>query len=221
MSEMKIINLVDIHGNIKPVEKIVDALRSADLVIVAGDLTQFGGEKDAEEVIEAVGKYNKNIVAVTGNCDRKEVDEYLNTRNMNIHGRSVNINGLSIIGAGGSLPCPSPTPNVYTEEEYEGIFEDSIENLSDGKPVILVSHQPPYGTLNDTISTGAHVGSRTVREFIERRQPLVCLTGHIHEAPGIDTLGHTKIVNPGPLGTRSYAYLDITDKINTLEIRKF
>jgi hypothetical protein len=60
-----------------------------------------------------------------------------------------------------------------------------------------------------------------VREFIERRKPLVCFTGHIHEAPGIDTIGETRIVNPGPLGTRSYAYLDITDKINTLEIRKF
>ncbi|MFI5322707.1 MAG: metallophosphoesterase [Thermodesulfobacteriota bacterium] len=218
---MIILNIVDIHGNTKPVEKIGITLSSADLIIIAGDLTQFGGVKDAEEVIEAVGKYNTNILAVSGNCDRKEVDEYLSARNMNIHGRSVRINGLSIIGAGGSLPCPSPTPNVYTEEEYSGIFEDPIADPNDGNPVILVSHQPPYGTLNDTISNGMHVGSKTVREFIERRQPLVCFTGHIHEAPGIDTVGHTKIVNPGPLGTRSYAYLDITDKINTLEIRKF
>jgi uncharacterized protein len=218
---MIILNIVDIHGNIKPVDKIGDALSSADLIILAGDLTQFGGEKDAEEVLEAVGKYNTSILAVSGNCDRKEVDEYLNARNFNIHGRSVKVNGLSIIGAGGSLPCPSPTPNVYTEEEYEDIFEDSVESVNNGEPAILVSHQPPYGTLNDTISSGAHVGSRTVREFIERLQPLVCFTGHIHEAPGIDTVGHTKIVNPGPLGTHSYAYLDITDKVNTLEIRKF
>ncbi len=218
---MIIVNIVDIHGNIKPVDKIGDVISSADLIIIAGDLTQFGGEKDAEEVIGAVEKYNTSILAVTGNCDKKEVDGYLDSRNMNIHGRSVNIDGLSFMGAGGSLPCPSPTPNVYTEEDYVEIFEESVEGSDDGLPAILVSHQPPYGTLNDRISNGTHVGSRTVREFIERHKPLVCFTGHIHEAPGIDTLGSTKVVNPGPLGTRSYAYLDVTDRINALEIRKF
>lgn len=218
---MIIVNIVDIHGNIKPVGKIGDVISSADLIIIAGDLTQFGGEKDAEEVIGAVEKYNTSILAVTGNCDKKEVDGYLDSRKMNIHGRSVNIDGLSFMGAGGSLPCPSPTPNVYTEEDYVGIFEESVEGSDDGLPAILVSHQPPYGTLNDRVSNGTHVGSRTVREFIERHKPLVCFTGHIHEAPGIDTLGSTKVVNPGPLGTRSYAYLDVTDRIKALEIRKF
>lgn len=217
---MKIINIVDLHGNIKPIDSIGDALASADLVIIAGDLTNFGGAEDAREVLEAVGKYNKNILAVTGNCDKKEVDEYLLAKNMNLHGKTVDIDGISFTGAGGSLPCPSPTPNVYTEEEYGKIFEGAKAG-ADGGPGILVSHQPPFDTLNDKISNGAHVGSKTVREFIERYQPLVCFTGHIHEAPGIDTIGGTKIVNPGPLGTRSYAYLDVTDGINELEIRKF
>jgi Icc-related predicted phosphoesterase len=139
---------------------------------------------------------------------------------MNLHGKTVDIDGILFTGAGGSLPCPSPTPNVYTEEEYGEIFE-GVKAGANGGPVILVSHQPPFDTLNDKISNGAHVGSKTVREFIERYHPLVCFTGHIHEAPGIDTIGGTKIVNPGPLGTRSYAYLDVTDGINELEIRKF
>lgn len=217
---MKIINIVDIHGNIKPIDSIGDALASADLVIIAGDLTNFGGAEDAREVLEAVGKYNKNILAVTGNCDKKEVDEYLFAKDMNLHGKTVDMDGISITGAGGSLPCPSPTPNVYTEEEYGEIFEGANAD-ADGGPGILVSHQPPFDTLNDKISNGTHVGSKTVREYIERYQPLVCFTGHIHEAPGIDTIGRTKIVNPGPLGTRSYAYLDVTDGINELEIRKF
>ncbi len=217
---MKIITMADIHGNVKPIGVIGNALSSADLVIIAGDLTHFGGGKEAEEIVSAVSKYNKNILAVTGNCDTKGVDEYLDSVNMNIHGRTVNVNGVSFTGAGGSLPCPSPTPNVYTEEEYAEIFEGTKANAEDILN-ILVSHQPPYGTLNDTLNNGAHVGSRTVRDFIERQKPLVCFTGHIHEAPGIDAIGETKIVNPGPLGTRSYAWLDVTDKINALEIRKF
>jgi hypothetical protein len=171
-------------------------------------------------VLEAVGKYNGNILAVTGNCDTKEVDEYLTSLKINLHGKSVSVDGVSFTGAGGSLPCPSPTPNVYKEEEYEALFERTKAEVDAG-PDILVSHQPPYGTLNDRLNNGTHVGSRAVREYIERRKPRVCFTGHIHEAPGIDSLGVTNIVNPGPLGTRSYAFLDITDGINELEIRKF
>lgn len=218
---MKIINIADIHGNLTPIDGLGAVLCPVDLVIISGDLTHFGDGRDAGDVISAVAKYNRNILAVSGNCDTKEVDEYLNAKGFNLHGRSVNLNGISFTGAGGSLPCPSPTPNVYTEEEYAEIFGKALYGSGGAAPLILVSHQPPYHTLNDMLTNGAHVGSRTVREFIERHKPLVCFTGHIHEAPGIDTIGETRIVNPGPLGTRSYAYLDITDKINTLEIRKF
>ncbi len=218
---MKIINIADIHGNLTPIDGLGAALCPVDLVIISGDLTHFGDAGDAEDVISAVAKYNRNILAVTGNCDTRGVDEYLNAKGFNLHGRSVKINGISFSGAGGSLPCPSPTPNVYTEEEYAGIFEASLGDSGDAPSRILVSHQPPYNTLNDMLTSGAHVGSRTVRQFIERCKPLVCFTGHIHEAPGIDTIGETRVVNPGPLGTRSYAYLDVTDKINVLEIRKF
>lgn len=218
---MIITYIVDIHGNTKPIDELGEALSTSDLVIVGGDLTQFGGEKDARDIIESIKTYNEEILAVTGNCDTKEVDDYLFAGNMNLHGQSVKLDSLSIIGAGGSLPCPTRTPNEYSEEEFTGILAKSIGGSDTGVPVILVSHQPPLNTTSDKVSSGDHVGSASVREFIEKTQPLACLTGHIHEAPGIDEIGVTKIVNPGPLGTRSYAYLDVTDKINTLEIRKF
>lgn len=217
---MIIVIITDIHGNTSPLNTLGKALSEADLVIIAGDLTHFGGEKEARQVIDAVSRYNNNILAVTGNCDTKEVDDYLSTLGINLHGRSVRQNGLNIVGAGGSLPCPSPTPNVYSEEEFAAIFEQSVEGTDNNAPMILVSHQPPLDTKNDMLTTGEHVGSRSVREFIEKYRPLVCFSGHIHEAPGIDEIGVTKIVNPGPLGTRSYAYLDIEDgEIKTLEIR--
>ena len=86
---------------------------------------------------------------------------------------------------------------------------------------IVLTHKTPKGTLKETITSGAHDGSTAVRTFIEQYHPLVCFTGHIHEAPGIDKIAGSKIVNPGPLGTRSYAYMDVTDTIRALEIRKF
>jgi Icc-related predicted phosphoesterase len=218
---MIIVSIVDIHGNSAPIDLLKEPLSAADLVLIGGDITHFGGEEKAREVIDKVRWYNPNVLAVTGNCDTKEVDDYLYRENINLHARSFRQNGVCIVGAGGSLPAPSPTPNVYSEEEYEAILETGLEGCDMTVPMILVSHQPPIGTLNDTISSGAHVGSSAVRTFIEQYHPLVCFTGHIHEAPGIDKIAGSKIVNPGPLGTRSYAYLDVTDTVRTLEIRKF
>ena len=216
---MIVINIADIHGNAAPLSEMGDILSSADLILLSGDITHFGGRKEASQIINQIRRYNSNILAVTGNCDTNEVDTFLEKENIHIHGRSIDIEDVTIFGAGGSLPCPKPTPNIYTEQEYAEILGSSIQGIEENSPKIMLSHNPPFNTLNDTLGAGGHVGSKVVREIIEKVEPLVCFTGHIHEAPGIDEIGITKIVNPGPLGTRSYAYLDITDKINTLEIR--
>lgn len=217
---MIVINIADIHGNAAPISEMGEVLSSADLVLLSGDITHFGGQQEASEIIDKIRVYNSNILAVTGNCDNDDVDIYLEKENMQIHGRSIDFEDVTIFGAGGSLPCPKPTPNIYTEVEYAGILGSAIQGIEESSPKIMVSHNPPINTLNDKLETGGHVGGKVVREIIEKIEPLVCFTGHIHEASGIDEIGVTKIVNPGPLGTRSYAYLDITDKVNTLEIRK-
>lgn len=217
---MIIINIADIHGNAAPIPEMGEVLSSADLILLSGDITHFGGEKEASAIIDQIREYNTNILAVTGNCDHQDVDSYLDAENIQIHGRNIDFNGVTVFGAGGSLPCPKPTPNVYTEDEYSDILNSSINGLDSNSPKIMVSHNPPINTSNDTLASGGHVGGKVTREVIETIQPLVCFTGHIHEAAGIDEIGRTKIVNPGPLGTRSYAYLEISDKIETLEIRK-
>ncbi len=217
---MIIINIADIHGNPAPIQEMGEVLSSADLILLSGDITHFGGEEEASAIIDQIREYNPNVLAVTGNCDNKDVDSYLDRENIQIHGRNIDFGGVTIFGAGGSLPCPSPTPNIYTEEEYEDILGSSTKGLGGSSPKIMVSHNPPINTLNDTISSGPHVGGEATRKVIEDIQPLVCFTGHIHEAAGIDEIGVTKIVNPGPLGTRSYAYLEVSDKVDALEIKK-
>jgi Icc-related predicted phosphoesterase len=86
---------------------------------------------------------------------------------------------------------------------------DALENLaaqtSPGETVFLL-HSPPRGTACDMIAPGAHVGSRAIRAFVERHQPPLVLSGHIHESPRVssayrDAIGHTTIVNPGQFGT--------------------
>jgi len=70
------------------------------------------------------------------------------------------------------------------------------------KRAIYVMHSPPYGTRLDLIEGGKSAGSRSIKTFVERNQPLLTLHGHIHESPNLsgaymDRIGETLSVNPG------------------------
>jgi Icc-related predicted phosphoesterase len=67
---------------------------------------------------------------------------------------------------------------------------------------ILVTHCPPADTRCDVLYDGRHAGSKAIRRWIERWQPMLALHGHIHESPEmsgsfVDRIGTTITVNPG------------------------
>lgn len=82
---------------------------------------------------------------------------------------------------------------------------DRISAMVTG-PFILVAHSPPYDTPLDTLYSGGHVGSISIRRFVERwsrsGELLGSFHGHIHESPtrsgSTSTfLGNAICVNPG------------------------
>jgi len=82
---------------------------------------------------------------------------------------------------------------------------EALANTIDPAATIFVCHTPPHGTRCDMIGAAQHVGSRALRGFVERHQPPLLLSGHIHESPRVsssyrDTIGRTVIVNPGQFG---------------------
>ncbi len=218
---MKIIALPDLHNGVSSLPQIGQALAEVDLVLLAGDLTDGGSAAHAERVIRMVRKYNSSILAVPGNWDRPAVEAYLTQEGINLHRRHVLIDHLAFIGIGAALPGPIRTPNECEEHEFERFFEEATCDLDPGIPKILVCHQPPYNTRNDLTQGSAHAGSQAVRQFIERSQPWICFTGHIHEGNGIDRIGETRVINPGPLWQGQYAYAEVTPQgVEVLEIRK-
>ncbi len=225
MIRIDIVGLADIHGDLKTIKKVGPEIRQAHAVLLVGDITHFGREKEAAAVIDAVAEFNSRILAVAGNCDHPEVGDYLSERGVSLEGRRMIIDGIGFIGVGASLPCPASTPNEVDEERFAEVLEDTASRLPPSMPMILVCHQPPYDTKADAILTGQHVGSKSVRTFIRDRQPLVCFTGHIHEGVGIDTIGRCQVINPGPLREGKYAWAMLGETVlgQTLmayEIRK-
>jgi len=88
----------------------------------------------------------------------------------------------------------------FTQHES---LEDMLDNTpACADPFILVSHAPPADSHLDLLLEGKHVGSQAVRQFLERRQPILSLHGHLHESPIVSghisqRYGKCLAVNPG------------------------
>jgi uncharacterized protein len=219
---MKIIALSDLHNAVAYLEPLADKLSAVDLVLLVGDITNAGRAKNASEVLDIIRKYNKTILAISGNWDGHEVDDFLERQGINLHRKHINLGDVTFLGAGGSLFSGIKSPNEISEADFELFLNQASAGIESYCPKILVCHQPPIDTLNDKTFLDDHVGSRSVRKFIENIQPLICFTGHIHEGIGIDTIGVTKIINPGPVWKNQYAYAEIIDqRVHCLEIRNF
>jgi len=206
----------------------IPGIAEADLIVLTGDLTNFGGAKEVKGVLDDVLQLNPNVLAQFGNLDRPEVNEYLEQLGLNLHGQARLVNKkVCLIGVGGSNFTPFHTPSEFSEEELQAIGDRACQQGRDytslGQqlhnrkiPQILVSHVPPHNTLVDRLHNGRHVGSKAIRSIIEQYQPDLCITGHIHEARGKDTIGRTRIYNPGML--RQDGWLTINVNQSQLEI---
>ena len=96
--------------------------------------------------------------------------------------------------------CLSPEEGLRTvpvaeHEIRHGTIRDDLVNLFGSRSVeraVCLFHAPPYdtnldraaldGRMVDQAPLDVHVGSVAIRRFIEERQPLVTLHGHIHES---------------------------------------
>ncbi len=105
-------------------------------------------------------------------------------------------------------PLTPIDPHLYLRQR--GTVREDLNRLArpaNFRRAIYMMHSPPYDTKLDVIEGGQSVGSRSIRAFIEERQPLLTLHGHIHESPEksghySEWLGRTLSVNPGqPFGT--------------------
>lgn len=209
----------DIHES-TGILPLIPGLKNADGVIITGDITNRGSREAAREVVNAVAHENSTIFAQPGNMDTDTVQAYLDEQGINIH-LSVRelAPGLGLMGVGLSTPTPFGTPGEVEESVLQQWIDETYAKAGDFDKLIVAIHEPPHGTKVDIISGGHHVGSPAVRAFIEREQPAVVLTGHIHEAKGVDTIGDTTVINAGMLAGGGFVRLDYQDGELSVELQ--
>jgi len=206
---MRIVSFGDIHMALRTIERLAPELAAADLVILSGDLTNFGGCDDARAVLDATRRHAREVLAVCGNLDFREVIDFLDDEGVSLHGEARRIGDLGIFGCGGSNVTPFRTPTELSDVEIAALLDRGHARVADAPRRLMICHTPPANTTTDRILSGEHVGSPAVRTFIETHQPDVCVTGHIHESAGVDRIGRTTVLNAGAL--RDGGYIVVTD----------
>ncbi|MFO7730243.1 MAG: metallophosphoesterase family protein [Spirochaetia bacterium] len=208
---MRMLVVSDIHGNEDALEKCRDEAAHADLLICIGDLTHFGGVADARRVLDKLGELHPKVRSVAGNCDNREIESYLRDEGVLLGAEPEEIQGALWAGLSGAMPGPIDTPYEILEQQIAAFLEQLPADAA--QPLILVSHQPPHNTVADRAMKIKHVGSHRLSEWMAARQPLLVLSGHIHESFGHKVYGPSHVINPGAFKDGRYAVVDV-DPVN-------
>ena len=187
---MNIYAVADIHGRQDRLDLIKNhvTLLKPDVLVIAGDITGH------HELLSLIGQLNDlpiPVLAVRGNMDSQEVEKLLEQypNISSLHKKKVTINGVSFVGLGGTIPVPFCSRICLREKR---LIEETDYLI--GRDSVLVSHPPPYGTLDEGFGN-LHAGSRGLRRLILEKQPRMLICGHIHERPGVAFLAKTIVVN--------------------------
>ena len=200
---MRIYAVADIHGKpdkIAMVREKTEDLKP-DVLVVAGDITNYFNSAD---VIEQFNHMPAPVLAIRGNTDLKKVDHLLDyyPNTSSLHLKEQTINGLKFVGVSGTIPVPFSSRIGLHEKRIINALAALVDDNS-----VLVVHSPPRGVLDDAFGK-FHAGCRRLYHLVVQRQPRLVLCGHIHERPGIASIGQTTVVNCSVARTGRGAVVD-------------
>jgi uncharacterized protein len=213
---MNIVAISDIHAAYGTLEKILQQEKNADVILIAGDISTHGTAAEIRIAMEKTVAHGKQVLAISGNMDIPESDDELTAMGISINGRGVRIGDVGFFGVSAGPLSPLHTPYEIPEEEIALRIESGYTMIKDAPVKVFVPHAPPYQTKLDKIFLGTHVGSRSIRTWIDEHQPDIVVCGHIHESSGQDLLGKTKMINCGAAQLGFYARITVAEGI-TLE----
>ncbi len=185
---------VDVHGSQKALKELEKKAKGVDLIICAGDISQF--ELNLDKHLAKLDSFEKLVLIIHGNHEEPDILKKACSKFENIvffHKKIEIINNVLFIGfGGGGFEKQSP--------EMAKFFEKYEKELKKAKEAVFIFHAPPYKTKLDKINSSNN-GNNTTRDMIIKYKPSYAICGHFHENwQKQDRLGSCKIINPGPSG---------------------
>jgi Icc-related predicted phosphoesterase len=233
---MRLLFVSDLHYSLKQFDWLLAHAGEYDVAVIGGDLLDLSSVLDADVQIAIVEKYlnlvrqRARLVVSSGNHDgdsRNAADESVagwlqaaRAERLHVDGDGFDMDDVRI------TVCPWWDGQV-SRGELEAQLEKEAQRVK-GR-WIWIHHAPPEGAR--TSWTGRKfAGDEFLRQWIERFQPDMVLSGHIHNSPfydegsWIDRIGRTWVFNPGrQLGpqptTITLDLAALTAEWNSLEAR--
>lgn len=187
---MRIYAVADIHGKSDRIALIKEKLShfKPDALVIAGDITNYS---NSAAVIEQFNNMPVPVLAIRGNTDLPGVDRLLDhfPNTTSLHLKKHKIRDIDFVGVSGTIPVPFSSLISIREKKIMNALSARINENS-----VLVAHPPPRGILDEAFGR-FHAGCRRLHQLVLQHQPKLLLCGHIHEAPGVASIGKTQVVN--------------------------
>lgn len=183
--------------DIRSLEAVADRVRP-DLILYAGDdVHRFA--KGPNSWAPLAQRTPLGLAGVIGNdCAMTHVGALKQSACHNLHEVPLLLDGLAVLGLQGA-PRDEGVPigsTLYTKRAARNHLERQLAEVG-GRAVLLVSHCPPRGVLDEAMRFGfGCAGSTVVREFIRNRRVCSVVCGHVHLQGGkMEQVGHCTVVN--------------------------
>jgi Icc-related predicted phosphoesterase len=187
---MKVLASADLHGKWPVYEWLVRtaSAHEVEAILLGGDLLgcpdgfdtpEAAQEHEAQRLSEFLASIGLPILYIMGNDDLVELNP-TSERVQSIHGRRIQLGACAFVGYQYSLPFMGGT----FEKPEPGIKVDlaALNHLVNADTV-LVSHSPALGVLDPGFGE-THIGSSSLRDFLERHSCRAHVHGHSHAGFG-------------------------------------
>jgi Icc-related predicted phosphoesterase len=206
---MKMLFVADLHYELKQFDWLVSQAADFDAVVIGGDLLELGSTLELDVQIVVVEKYlarigrQKRLLVSSGNHDgdtRSAANESSCNWLLDLKAGELFVDGDSVeLGDVLITICPWCDGPV-SQAKVETLLARDAQKAK--KRWVWIQHAPPD---KSPVSWAGkkYGGEEFVVEWIQRFQPDMVLSGHIHNAPfsakgsWIDRLGKTWVFNPG------------------------
>jgi len=215
---IRLLCMSDIHSKVSTLNAILnkaaeDKKKRPDFITISGDISDFGDGEEVKMVLKAIDGTGIPYCYVLGNCDPIESRMGVDVKGKCLESGCMLFAGVAFFGSGGSTRTPFSTLFEVDEDELIANIKRSMSACcgDGGFPgaSIMVVHNPPAGEVVDKTRSDLHVGSQKLRQLILEASPILVHCGHIHEAVGVERIGHSVVFNPGPAARGSYVVVEI------------
>jgi Icc-related predicted phosphoesterase len=205
MAESKTVRvaaLADIHYKKTPDESFqpvfVEIAKKADVLLLCGDLTDYGLPEEAERVVRDLASIGIPVLAVLGNHDYEsaraaEVRDVLTKGNVKVlDGESAVVAGVGFAGAKGFCggfgrrmlePWGEPAIKNFVKEAVDETLklETALARLRTERRIVLLHYAPIQATVEgEPPEIFAYMGSGRLEDPINRYGADAVFHGHAH-----------------------------------------